>query len=72
MFAIADFSRDYYNIELDEASSFLITLDNTCDRSGFTRMAFGLTVAGDAFYQKLDTVFSNLDFYTVIADVMIM
>ena len=35
-------------------------------------MLLGLNLVGDIFQQKLDAVFSNLDFYTGIADDMIV
>ena len=35
-------------------------------------MPFGLTFGGDVFQCKLDIIFNNLDFYTGIADDMIM
>ena len=35
-------------------------------------MPFGLTVVGDTFQHKLDKVFSNPDFFTGIADGMII
>ena len=36
------------------------------------RMSFGLTVVGDAFQHKLDTIFNNLNFCTGPADDMII
>ena len=72
MFTFADFSRGYYHIELGEAISFLTTFNTPFGRSTFTRMSFGLTVAGDVFQHKLDTIFNDLDFSTAIPDDMII
>ena len=72
MFTILDFSKGYYLIELDEASSFLIIFNRQFGRFRFTGMPFGLTVVGDAFQHKIEAVFSSLDFCTGIADDVII
>ena len=68
MFTIVDFSKWYYHIEFKEASSFPTTFKNPFGRFRFTRMPLRLNVAEDVIKCNLDSVFSNLDFCTSIAD----
>ena len=72
MFTIVDFNNGYYHIECDKAILFFTTFDLTSGIFMFTRMPFYLTMARDAFQQKLVTIFNNLDFCTTIADDMTM
>ena len=51
-----------------KVASFLPRFNTLFGRLRFTRMSFGLTVVGDVFKLNLDSVFSNLDFCTGIAD----
>ena len=46
---ICDCKKDYCHQELDEASSFLTTLNTELGRFQYTIMPFGITVAGDVF-----------------------
>ena len=50
-----------------EESSYLTTFNTPYGKFRFTRMPFGLHVAGDAFQYKLDVVYSNLKGVTGIA-----
>ena len=59
-------------MEHNEASSFFTTFNTPFGRFRFTRMPFGLTVAGYTFQCKLDAIFNSLDFYTGIADDMMI
>ena len=72
MFTIVYFSMGYHHIELDEASSFPTTLNTPFGRFRFTSTPLGLTVVGEAFQCKLDTISNNLDFCTGIADDVVM
>ena len=67
-FTIVNISKRYYHIDLDEASIFLTTFRTQFGKYRFTRKPFCLTVAGDAFQHKLDTIFINLYFFTDIAN----
>ena len=53
---------------LDEESSYLTTFGTEFGRFHFTVMPFGISVAGDVFQQKLDTIFGNLPQVACIAD----
>ena len=64
VFTIFDFSKGYWYIEHDEASSFLTSFNTPFGRFCFIRMPFGLTQAVDAFEYKLDALYSNLNLIT--------
>ena len=68
MFTIVDFHNGYYYIKLNEANPFLTTFNTSFGRFRFTRMPFGMIIAGDAFHCKLDTTFNNPDFCTGITN----
>ena len=53
VFVNVDFSKGYWCIEFHKASSFLNTINNPFNIFFFTRHLCRLTVAGDAFQQKL-------------------
>ena len=65
MFTIKDFGKGYYQVELDEVNSFLITFN-------ILKMPFGLAIAGDVFQHKLYTILYNPDLCTSTADDMVM
>ena len=48
-FTIIDMQWGYWKVPLDEESSYLTTFNTPYGRFRFTRMTFGLNVAGDAF-----------------------
>ena len=52
--SVCNCKKDYWHQELDEASSFLTTLNTELGRLRYTVMSFGATVAGDVFQHKLD------------------
>ena len=71
--SVCDCKKGYWYQELDEASSFLTTLNTELERFRYTVMPFGMTVAGDVFQHKLDQCFGQIKNVIVIADdIMIM
>ena len=60
--------KGYWHQELNEASSFLTTFNTEFGRFWYTVMPFGITIAGDIFWWKLDQCFSHLKNVIVIAD----
>ena len=56
-FTIIDMKCGCWQVALDKASSLPTTFNTPHGRFCFTRMPFGLNVAGDAFQQKLDKAF---------------
>ena len=65
---VFDCSKQYWHQPLDEESSFLTTFNTEISQFRFTIMPFRVTVAGDVFQRKLDTIFLNLDNVMIIAD----
>ena len=53
---------------LDEESSYLTTFGTEFWRFRFTVMPFGISVAGDVFQRKLNTIFGNLPQVACIVD----
>ena len=64
--AVTDCSKGFWHEELDEDSSYLTTFNTEPFR--FTRMPFGVNVAGDVFQEKLDKIFGKLTQVMCIAD----
>ena len=60
--------KDFWHQKLDEASSYLTTMNTELGRFRWTVMPFGATIAGEVFQLKLDTIFNKLTQVIVIAD----
>ena len=60
--------KGFWQQELDEASSFLITFNTELGRFRYTVIPFGVTVAGDVFQCKVDQCFDKIKQAIVIAD----
>ena len=67
-----DCTKGFWHQPLDEESSYLTTFGIEYGRFQFTIMPFGITVAGDVFQRKLDTIFGNLSQVACIADDIIV
>ena len=68
-----DYRKGYWHQQLDEASSFLTTLNNELGRFQYTVMPFGAAVAGDVFQCKLNECFGKIKQVIIIAeDIMIV
>ena len=63
-----DCTKGFWHEALDEESSYLTTFGTEFGRFRFTVMPFGISVAGDVFQRKLDTIFCNIPQVTCIAD----
>ena len=71
--SVCDCKKGYWHQELDEASSFLTTVNTELGRFRCTVMPFGAVVMGDFFQHKLDQCFGKIKLVIVIADdIMIM
>ena len=53
-FSILDAKSGYWNVELDEPSSYLTTFNSPFGRYRFLRMPFGLRMAQDVFQHRID------------------
>ena len=67
-----DCTKGFWHQPLDEESSYLTTFCTEYGRFQFTIMPFGITVAGDVFQRKLDTIFGHLSQVACIADDIIV
>ena len=67
-----DCTKGFWHEALDEESSYLTTFGTEFGRYRFTVMPFGISVAGDVFQRKLDTIFGNLPQVACIADDIIV
>ena len=67
-----DCTKGFWHEALDEESSYLTTFGTEFGRFRFTVMPFGISVAGDVFQRKLDTIFGALPQVACIADDIIV
>ena len=67
-FSIVDAKCGYWNVELDEQSSFLTTFNSPFGRHRFLRMPFGLKMSQDVFQAKIDQTFEGCEGVIGIAD----
>ena len=67
-FSILDAKCGYWNVELDEPSSFLTTFNSPCGRYRFLRMPFGLRMSQDVFQARIDQLVEGLTGVIGIAD----
>jgi len=67
-FSIVDARSGYWNIKLDEESSYYTTFNSPFGRYRFCRLPFGLICAQDVFQKKVDETFGDLTGVTGIAD----
>ena len=65
---VTDCSKGFWHEELDEASSYLTTFNTEFGQYRFTRMPFGMNIAGDVFQHKLDEIFGKLKNVMCITD----
>ena len=58
-FSILDVQSGFWQVELGDESSKLCTFNTPWGKYRWTRLPFRLTCRGDAFQEKMDTVFSK-------------
>ena len=66
--SILDASSGYWNVTLDEESSYLTTFNSPFGRYRFKRMPFGLKMSQDVFQSKIDQTFEGCNGVVGIAD----
>ena len=70
---VIDCSKGYWHEELTEESSLLTTFNCSLGRYRFTRMPFGVSVAGDVFQCKLDECIGDIrNVYCIADDIMVV
>ena len=67
-FSLIDVTSGYYNLKLDERSSYFTTFACQSGRYRIKRLLFGTTPTGDMFQRKTDEIFKGLPNVFVIAD----
>ena len=65
---VVDCSKGYWHEELTEESSLLTTFNCSLGYYRFTRMPFGVSVAGNVFQRKLDECIGDIKNVHCIAD----
>ena len=71
-FYVGDAKSRYWNVELDEESSYLTTFNSPFGRYRFLRLPFGLKMTQDVFQSKIDQLMEGCVGTTGIADDMIV
>ena len=67
-FSILDAKNGYWNVELNEPSSYLTTFNSPFGRYRFLRLPFGLRMAQDVFQHRIDQLIEGCPGVTRIAD----
>ena len=67
-FSTVDAKCGYWNVRLDEQSSFLTTFNSPYGRYRFKRMPFGLKMSQDIFQARIDQLVEGLAGVVAIAD----
>ena len=67
-FSVVDAKKGYWNVPLDESSSYLTTFNTPFGRFRFTRLPFGLVVSQNVFQKHLDSALDGVKGVTGIAD----
>ena len=71
-FSKLDAQSGYWQIRLDEKSSYLTTFNTPFGRYRFKRLPFGIISAQDLFQQKMDEIFENMQGVTPLIDDVII
>ncbi|XP_021340552.1 uncharacterized protein K02A2.6-like [Mizuhopecten yessoensis] len=72
VFSILDEKDGYWQVELDEPSSYLCTFNTPFGRYRFKRMPFGISSASEVFQKKNQETFGDIRGVRMIADDMII
>ena len=67
-----DFKKGFWQVELNEESSYLTTFNTPFGHFRFTCLPFGLTVSAYVFQHKLDAIYGHLPLTIGCADDMIV
>jgi hypothetical protein len=67
-FTLMDAKSGYWQVKLNEKSSFLTTFNTPWGKYRFLRLPFGLKVSSDVFQERLDSILINSPGVTGIAD----
>ena len=68
VFTTLDANMGYYQLKLDEQSSFLTTFNTPYGRYRYLRMPMGISCAGEMFQREMMNVFGHLEGVEVVVD----
>ena len=68
IFTVLDTKNGYWQVQLDEESSYLTTMWTPCGRVRRLRMPFGIKSASEEFQHRICEIFGDLPGPEVIAD----
>lgn len=72
IFSILDEKDGYWQVQLDDESSFLCTFNSPFGRYRFKRMPFGIRSASEVFQRKNEAIFTDIPGVHIISDDLIM
>ena len=72
VFSIVDEKDGFWQVPLDDESSYLCTFNTPYDRYRFKRMPFGIKSAPEVFQEKNESIFGDIDHVEVIFDDIIV
>ena len=68
IFTVLDTKNGYWQVQLDEESSYLTTMWTPCGRVRWLRIPFGIKSASEEFQSRMCQIFGDLPRTEVIAD----
>ena len=72
VFTVVDMKDSYWQVRLDEPSSYLCTFHTPWGRKRFLRMPFGISSAGEVMQKRNEHTFGDIQGVYVIADDLII
>ena len=72
LFSTLDLKDGYWQVELDESSSYLCTFATPFGRYRFIRMPFGLKSASEVFQKRNEAAFEGIEGIHIVADDIII
>ena len=72
VFTVVDMKDSYWQVCLDDDSSYLCTFHTPWGRKRFLRMPFGISSAGEVMQKRNETTFGDINGVYVIADDLII
>jgi len=72
VFSIVDEKDGFWQVRLDNESSYLCTFNNPFGRYRFKRMPFGISSAPEVFHEKNEDIFGDINGVEVIFDDIII
>ena len=71
-FSVVDANSGYWQIRLDEKSSKLCTFNTPWGRYRYTKLPYGIKMAGDIFVQEINKIVGDLPGIRIVTDVILI